>query len=171
MEQKCRPVVRLKKPFRQTKMSLRKKIILGLILVFCGMQFLQLPRNQSDEMTSLHIERLYAVPENLKAILARSCYDCHSNNTSYPWYSNIQPGAWYMAEHIKKGKKELNFSDFGSYSVRQQRNKFRSMSGQVKKGEMPLTSYTLIHRNAILTEKEKQFLLKWFDAMANDLKS
>lgn len=90
-------------------MTIKKKIILGLAVILIVMQFFQPARNQSDKVPVTHIERLYAVPQNVKAILVQSCYDCHSNNTRYPWYSRIQPGAWYMAEHIKKGKEELNF--------------------------------------------------------------
>lgn len=151
-------------------MSLKKKIILGLAVILIGMQFFQPLRNQSDEVTASHIERVYAVPQNVKAILTQSCYDCHSNNTRYPWYSRIQPGAWYMARHIKKGKEELNFSTFGDYSARKQRNKFRAMAGQVKDGEMPLSSYTLIHRNAVLSQHDKQVLINWFGTMEDSIK-
>ncbi|OJZ05656.1 heme-binding domain-containing protein [Sphingobacterium sp. 40-24] len=151
-------------------MSLKKKIILGLAVILIGIQFFQPLRNQSDEVPATHIERVYAVPQNVKAILVQSCYDCHSNNTRYPWYSRIQPGAWYMAGHIKKGKEELNFSEFGEYSARRQRNKFRAMAGQVKDGEMPLSSYTLIHRNAVLSPEDKQVLMAWFGTMEDSIK-
>jgi len=151
-------------------MSLTKKIILGLAVIVIGIQFFQPLRNQSNEVTASHIEKVYVVPQNVKAILVQSCYDCHSNNTSYPWYSRIQPGAWYMAEHIKNGKEELNFSDFGEYSARRQRNKFRAMAGQVKDGEMPLSSYTLIHRNAVLSNDDRQVLLEWFGEMEDSIK-
>jgi len=151
-------------------MSLKKKIILGLAVILIGIQFFQPLRNQSDGVTASHIERVYNVPQNVKAILTQSCYDCHSNNTRYPWYSRIQPGAWYMARHIKKGKEELNFSTFGEYSARKQRNKFRAMAGQVKDGEMPLSSYTLIHRNAVLSQQDKQVLINWFGTMEDSIK-
>lgn len=151
-------------------MTIKKKIILGLAVVLIAIQFFQPLRNQSDEVTASHIERVYNVPQNVKAILTQSCYDCHSNNTRYPWYSRIQPGAWYMARHIKKGKEELNFSTFGEYSARKQRNKFRAMAGQVKDGEMPLSSYTLIHRNAVLSPEDKQVLIAWFSTMEDSIK-
>lgn len=141
-----------------------------LIIISICIQFIQPLRNQSDVVPATHIERVYTVPQNVKTILAQSCYDCHSNNTRYPWYSRIQPGAWYMAEHIKKGKEELNFSEFGEYSARRQRNKFRAMAGQVKDGEMPLSSYTLIHRNAVLSPRDKQVLIAWFSTMEDSIK-
>lgn len=143
--------------------------MLGPAVILIGIQFFQPPRNQSDDVPASHIERVYAVPQNVKTILVQSCYDCHSNNTSYPWYSSIQPGAWYMAKHIRKGKEELNFSDFGKYSARRQRNKFSAMAGQIKDGEMPLSSYTLIHRNAVLSQEDKRVLMEWFGAMEDSI--
>lgn len=151
-------------------MSPIKKTIAGFAVILIGIQFFQPSRNQSDEVTASHFEKLYNVPQDVKAILSKSCYDCHSNNTNYPWYSRIQPGAWFMAEHIKDGKGELNFSNFGEYSARRQRNKFRAISGQVKDGEMPLSSYTLIHRNAALSEEDKRTLVKWFGAIEDSIK-
>lgn len=152
------------------KGSLMLKILLGFVIILIVMQFFQPVQNLSKERPKAHLEELYILPLNVKGILAQSCYDCHSNNTKYPWYSRIQPGAWFMERHIRKGKEELNFSNFGNYSLRKQRNMFRSMAGQVKKDEMPLSSYTLIHRNATLSQKEKQALIKWFDAMADSVK-
>lgn len=145
------------------------KMALVLLTLLVTIQFFQPSRNQSVAIKDTDIAKLYTVPQNVKAILQTSCYDCHSNNTRYPWYSRIQPGAWYMAQHIKKGKEELDFSNFGDYSLRKQRSKFRSMSEQIEKGEMPLSSYTLIHRNAILTQDKKQILIEWLK-MADSLK-
>ncbi|WP_343535396.1 heme-binding domain-containing protein [Pedobacter sp.] len=144
-------------------MSLKKKILWGLATILIAMQFFQPQPNQSDKITDLHVEKLYEMPREVKAILTRSCYDCHSDNTTYPWYRRFQPVAWYMASHIEEGKRELNFSEFGTYSFRKQRNKFRSMSNQVKNEEMPLSSYLLIHRHANLSSEEKQTLVDWFD--------
>ncbi|MDM1046694.1 MULTISPECIES: heme-binding domain-containing protein [Bacteroidota] len=146
-------------------MGLKKKIILGVAVILIGIQFFQPLRNQSEEVTEAHFEKVYAVPQNIKAILVRSCYDCHSNNTRYPWYGRIQPGAWYMADHIRKGKQELNFSEFGDYSQRRKRSKLRSIAGQIKDGEMPLSSYTLIHRDAAISEEDRRTLTQWFEAM------
>ncbi len=146
-------------------MSLKHKILLGLAAILIAMQFFQPLSDQSNKASDASIERMYMVPQEVKAILVRSCYDCHSNHVVYPWYYYIQPLGWYVAAHIKEGKKELNFSEFGTYSTRKQRNKFRSMLNQVKNGEMPLTSYTLVHRKAVLSKEEKQVLMDWFNQM------
>ena len=98
-----------------------------------------------------------------------SCYNCHSNNTQYPWYNKIQPVAWFLEGHIKKAKEELNFSEFGDYSKRRQKNKLKSIINQIRDNEMPLSSYTLIHRDAILSESEKSELENWISNLRDSL--
>ena len=90
------------------------------------------------------------VPATINNQLQVSCYDCHSNNTNYPWYSKIQPAAWYLEDHIKEGKDELNFNEWDTYSSRRKNSKLRSIIKQIESGEMPLESYTLIHGGARL---------------------
>ncbi len=90
------------------------------------------------------------VPATINYQLQVSCYDCHSNNTDYPWYSKIQPAAWYLEDHIKEGKDELNFNEWDTYSSRRKNSKLRSIIKQIESGEMPLESYTLIHGGARL---------------------
>lgn len=125
------------------------------------MQFIQPARNQNELFLSADISRIYIIPQNVHAILKTSCYDCHSNKTLYPWYSNIQPGGWWLASHIKKGKAELNFSEFGEYSVRRQQSKLKAIEESVEDDDMPLSSYTLIHTSAKLSPAEKKQLLDW----------
>jgi len=149
-------------------MSLKHKILLGLAAVLIVMQFFQPLSNQSNRTSREPIEKSYVIPQRVKAVLVQSCYDCHSNDTRHPWYHYIQPIGWYTAAHINEGKKELNFSEFGTYSTRKQRNKFRSMLNQVKNGEMPLTSYTLVHRKAVLSKEDKQVLMDWFNQMEEE---
>jgi hypothetical protein len=87
--------------------------------------------------------------------------DCHSNNTIYPWYSHIQPAAWWMNNHVKDGKKDLNFDEFLTYTKKKQFKKMEETIELVKEGEMPLKSYTWIHNDAKLTEAEKTALTDW----------
>ena len=150
-------------------MRLRKKILFGLLLAFTGMQFIQPARNKSGEVLPADIQKIYAVPGKVLAVLQNSCYDCHSNNTRYPWYSFIQPGAWWMASHIRKGKAELNFSAFGAYSNRRQQSKLQAIANSIKDETMPLSSYTLFHKNAILKPGDKTVLLDWIKATTDSL--
>ena len=141
----------------------RRILIIGLGIFFL-MQLYQPARNKDNgQILPSHITNLYNVPGNVKIILANSCYDCHSNNTRYPWYSYIQPARLFMDLHIRNAKKELNFSEFGNYSKRRQGSKLESISKQVKSGDMPLPSYTILHKNAKLTPQQKETVLRWID--------
>ncbi len=146
--------------------------ILGLVLLvgFVGIQFIPTKLNQSDYIPKSDFTEVFEVPENINTILQTSCYDCHSNNTDYPWYNRVQPFSWYLNDHIEKGKEELNFSEFGDYSSRRQRSKLRSISSQVEDGKMPLSSYTLIHWDAKLSYREKEEFITWTDSIAMELK-
>jgi len=94
-------------------------------------------------------------------ILKSACCDCHSNNTHYPWYSSIQPVALFLNKHIVEGKKELNFDEFGSYPTRRQQSKFKAIASQVKDGDMPLTSYKLLHSGAGISKNIKGQIINW----------
>jgi len=107
------------------------------------------------------ISTLVPVPDDVQGILKKSCYDCHSNNTEYPWYAYVQPLHWYLNSHIRSGKEELNFNEFAGYTLRRRQNKLRAIENSLKDGTMPLFSYILIHRNAILDPREKSILIKW----------
>jgi hypothetical protein len=139
-------------------MKLLKRIGIVVLVVLVGIQFIPYRTSQDKAVSPSDFISTNGVPENIGHILRTSCYNCHSNNTSYPWYSRVQPVGWFLQNHINKGKAELNFSEFGSYSVRKQKSKLRSMVSQVEKGEMPLTSYTFIHREARLSQENKKFL-------------
>jgi len=132
--------------------SFKQKNILLISAAFIIIQFYQPERNITVEKTEKGFLKVYDIPKNVKSMLKTSCFDCHSNNTAYPWYSNIQPICFMMGRHIETGKENLNFDDWGIYSERKRQNKIRGIIESIKKGEMPLSSYTLIHRNAVLSE-------------------
>lgn len=142
-------------------MSLKKKILLFILAVFIAIQFIQPAHNTNAQLLATDITHTYRIPENVQMIFRKSCYDCHSNNTRYPWYVYIQPIGWFMARHIKKGKTNLNFSEFGTYSKRKQFNKLRAIETSIKEGTMPLTSYTLIHKDAKVTSGDKAVVNFW----------
>jgi uncharacterized membrane protein len=146
-----------------------KKILLGLLLVFIVIQFIQPARNKGGQVMPADFARVLAVPDSLHEVLQNACYDCHSNSTNYPWYSNIQPMAWLMARHIKNGKDKLNFSDFGSYTGRRQISKLKGIAYQVKDDEMPISSYKLMHKKANLTNEEKKIIMDWMNKTADSL--
>ena len=150
-------------------MSLKKKIGFVLLIGFVAIQFIQPAHNKTDKVLSTDFKKLYAVPDQVLDVLENSCYDCHSNNTRYPWYSFIQPGAWWMASHIRKGKGNLNFSDFGTYSNRKQQGKLQAIINSINDKTMPLNSYTMLHKNTRLSAVNKEVLLDWIKATKDSL--
>lgn len=149
--------------------STAKIAVLFAFVVFVGLQFIPSKRNESNRILETDFEKTFRVPSEIRTILKTACYDCHSNNTRYPWYNRLQPAAWFMEGHITEGKEELNFSDFGSYSNRRQKTKLRSIVSQVKGGEMPLPSYTYIHWDARLSEDEKRRFVKYIEGLRSGL--
>ncbi|HEV8271444.1 MAG TPA: heme-binding domain-containing protein [Chitinophagaceae bacterium] len=150
-------------------MNRAKKILLGVLMVLILIQFIQPARNKSGELSSTDIKKTFSIPENVQLVLQISCYDCHSNNTNYPWYSRIQPFGWLLAKHIKNGKAELNFNEFSSYSLRRQISKLSGIGNSVKDGTMPLNSYTMIHKNARLSKEDKALLIDWATSTKDSL--
>lgn len=107
------------------------------------------------------IDKAVAVPANVDAILKRSCYDCHSSKTRWPWYSKIAPSSWLLARDVKEGRKELSFSEFATYQPRRQYRKLGDACDQVKQGDMPLWFYLPLHPAAKLSDADKQTLCTW----------
>lgn len=152
-------------------MSRVKKILLALLIALIAIQFVQPVRNKSSQVSSADFTKVFVVPNKVQTILQNACYDCHSNNTNYLWYSHIQPTAWLMASHIKNGKAKFNFSDFGSNSNRKQVSKLKEIANQIKDDEMPITSYKMMHKNARLSEAEKILIVDWINNKADRISS
>ena len=138
-----------------------KKIFLFLLTVLVVIQFIHPKPNKSKGDQPNYIGKVYPVPEDVKSILAKACNDCHSNNTRYPWYSNIQPVDWWMGGHIRKGKKGMNLDEYTNRPLRFQYHRMEDLVDEVKDGGMPLNSYLWIHKDARLTPGEKQKLIDW----------
>ena len=138
-----------------------KWIIYSLLIVLVGIQFIPTSTNQQDVKPYSDIRNVYTIPENILTSLETSCYDCHSNNTSYPFYSRIQPMRMLMDKHVRDGKEVLNFSEFGDYSDRGKRNKLFSIMNQIREDKMPLSSYTLMHNDAKISTDEKLKIEEW----------
>lgn len=132
-------------------------MLLALILI----QFIEPVRNESSAPQPDDIFSRYAASDTIRAMINTSCYDCHSNNSEYPWYAEIQPLAWWLNYHIKEGKDELNFSDFAAFNTRFKSHKLDEIMELVDKKEMPLKSYLITHSEARLSEKDRKEIIKW----------
>ncbi len=151
-------------------MKVFKKILIGLLIIFIILQAFRPDKNLSGN-TEHSISKTYPVPDDVNVILAKACYDCHSNKTRYPWYANLQPVAWWLSDHVNSGKHDMNFDEFSSYRIRKQYKKLEECIDLVKEGEMPLSSYTIIHKDAKLTDTEKTALLNWFEKIRDTMRA
>lgn len=152
-------------------MKVIKTILIVLLVALIIIQFIRPTENKGDEIAQNQITAAYPVPENVMKNLKVSCYDCHSNTTVYPFYFKIQPVAWFLDDHIQNGKRHLNFSEFTTYPLWRQHENFKDIVEQLKKDEMPLTSYTLIHRNAVLNADQKLAIEDWATAQMKGMES
>ena len=148
-----------------------KRVLIFLLITFLILQFFRPQKNLLTEVAINDITTKYAIPADVYAVLKTSCYDCHSNNSTYPWYNNIQPVAWYLADHIKEGKKEINFNEFASYKIAKQYRKLEEIINQVEMDEMPLESYTLIHGGAKINVAQKTMIINWATVLRDAIKA
>jgi hypothetical protein len=124
---------------------------------------------QSDPATDFF--QLVNVPSEVASIMQTSCMDCHTNQTVYPWYSHVFPVNVWIDDHVKDGRKHLNFSNWGTYNLKKQAHKMEECFEEIEKGEMPMNSYTWMHGAARLTENQKKLLIDWFKAQHESLAS
>ena len=141
-----------------------KVIAILFIVGFVGIQFIRPDFTNPPVNEAETHEATMQVPENVKAILNRSCADCHSHATKYPWYSNIQPSAWFLQDHIDHGRRELNLSVWKTYEPRKQRRKLSQICEEVQSRHMPLPSYLWIHWDAKMSDADIKTLCDWTDA-------
>lgn len=142
-------------------------LLAGLVVI----QFIHPKRNKSEGPQPNYVGNSFAISADVKSILVKACNDCHSNNTEYPWYSKLQPVDWWMDKHVREGKKKLNFDEYTHKSLRYQYHKMEEVIELVKEGEMPLDSYTWVHKDAKLTDDEKNKLYNWANAVMDTMKA
>lgn len=142
-------------------MSRIKKILIVLLLVLVIIQFIKPEKNLSAASSPNDIFTHYQTPDSTKQLIKTVCYDCHSNNTVYPWYSEVQPVAWWLNNHIKEAKSEINFSEFATFAPKKADHKMEEVMEEVKEEEMPLKSYSIIHKNARLTDAQRLTIINW----------
>jgi len=145
-------------------MKVFKRIVLALLVIFILMQAYRPSRENPPVDQSKTIEQTMSIPPDVQTILSRSCNDCHSSKTTWPWYSNVAPVSWMLADHVKDGRAEMNFSNWATFSPRKKGRKLQEICEQVNKGEMPVSSYLWIHTDAKLSPQEKNRLCEWANA-------
>ncbi|WP_372776028.1 heme-binding domain-containing protein [Mangrovibacterium sp.] len=140
-----------------------KPVSIFAVVVLVAIQFVQ-PAKNLGEPTENHLFRQSEIPINVQTVLQNACLDCHSDYTNYKWYHQAAPVSWFVANHIREGKRELNFSTWESISAIDQVSLLEDMKKEVEEGEMPLKSYTLVHHEARLSAAQKDSLYDWIVA-------
>ena len=141
-----------------------KITIILLVLGFLVSQFIRPDFTNPPIAASETLAASTALPADVQMVLARSCNDCHSNQTTYPWYSSVTPFNWFLADHIAEGREELNFSKWNTYGTDKKIKKLEEICEVIESAEMPLPSYLWIHRDAVLSESESRLLCEWTKA-------
>jgi hypothetical protein len=138
-----------------------KIVAIVLAVGFVVLQVFQIDKANPPIVEAETLEAAVNVPADISQIMGRSCNDCHSNKTVYPWYTSIQPNGWFMKDHIDEGRRELNFSVFKTYSQKKKIKKLEEICEQVSEGDMPLPSYLWIHGDASLSDSDRRALCDW----------
>ena len=142
-------------------MKILKWVLIVLAVAFVCIQFVRPARTNPEFDQSKTLESTAVVTPEAAAILERSCNDCHTSRTRWPWYSNIAPVSWYLASDVNEGRRNLNLSEWGTYNAKKADRKLQEICEQVEHGQMPLKSYLLIHPSAKLSDADRQALCGW----------
>ena len=152
-------------------MKKKTKIVIGVLVVLIVIQFIRPNRNNGNAFGRNDISHDVQMPDSVLKILTKSCFDCHSNQTSYPWYSEINPVSWWLNHHINEGKQELNFSEFVAYDDSTKLKKLKEIAEEVQEQKMPLESYLILHKDAKLNQNQISILISWTEFARNQLKT
>ncbi len=140
---------------------MKKKIIFGLLAVVVIMQFFRIDKTNPESDPAMDMFVVENVPNDVQSIIKTSCFDCHSNQVRYPWYTNVAPVSWVVKKHINEGRDELNFNEWGTYSTKRKLHKLEEIEEEVGEAEMPLAGYLIAHGDARLSKQQKQQLMNW----------
>ena len=148
--------------------KLIRYLLIAVFVAFIAIQFVQ-PEKNINEASENNILALHSVPDSIASILKNSCFDCHSNITNYRWYHKIAPASWMVAEHIREGKKELNFSDWGQMDVFKRITTLEEICQETEHREMPLKSYLIMHPKSRLSDEQIAQLCDWSVRLSEEL--
>ena len=143
---------------------MKKKLMWGAVVLLVVFLLIQVKRpdrtNPPVNQAAVYTAHL-SVPEDVKSIISRACYDCHSNETTWPWYSNVAPVSWLVAHDVEEGRRHLNFSEWGTYKKGRMIKKLSEIEGEVTDNSMPMPKYLKMHPEAVLTAADRERLSKW----------
>lgn len=142
----------------------KKNIAIFLVFLFLAIQSIRIDKTTEPVNPATDFIALTSANSEIAGMLKTACYDCHSNQPTYPWYTNIAPVSWWIKHHIDEGSHHLNFSIWGTYKEKRKNHKLDECVEMVEEGEMPMSSYTIMHGDAKLTDAQKLQLVEFFKA-------
>ncbi len=142
-------------------LKILKVFVILLALIFAGVQFVRPARSNPPEVAGRGIEANARLTPEVESVLRRSCMDCHSNRTEWPWYSHVAPASWLVVDHVNHGRSHLNFSEWSRYDREEAGGMLKAICKEAQGGTMPMPSYTLLHRDARLSGEEVKMLCDW----------
>lgn len=150
-------------------MTRRKRIWVGAIVLLVAIQLIPVTKTNPAVDGANSLLGANAAPPEIAAIFQRSCQDCHSNRTTWPWYSHVAPVSWVVASDVNGARQHMNLDEWGTYSVEKRQSKLTKICEEMRSGDMPDTKYTLIHRSAKLTDAQRGTLCDWAEATRKGL--
>lgn len=144
---------------------MKKKIFFGILILLGIIQFFRIDQTNPKVISSEEFFTVNAAPENIKQMSKNACYDCHSNETKYPWYANVAPVSWMLANHRNEGRKHLNFSTWSTRNSNQQQHALEECVEVIENGEMPMALYVVNHPEAKLSKIQKKELVNYFKSL------
>lgn len=140
-----------------------KRIGTTLLVLLILAQFKTIDKTSRDNSPENDFIEIEEFPKEVAELLKTACYDCHSNTTNYPWYSNIAPISWWIKKHVRRGTYKLNYSEWGSYDDGKRKQKKEESADYIRKGWMPIGTYKLAHPEARLTDEQRELLVNWLN--------
>jgi len=147
---------------------MKKQKIIRLVLLLLGLaivviQFIPVDRSVPDADPNNDFLVVVKAPESIQTLMTDACYDCHSYQSKYPWYAYVAPVSMWIQEHIKDGRKHLNFSEWANYDDERREHKLEELVEEVGEGHMPLNSYLKVHPEARMSDVQRKELVGWFE--------
>lgn len=133
-------------------------VLIGLGVVFVAIQFVPVERANPQ------VTGLVDAPQDVLTILQRSCWDCHSNETEWPWYAYVAPVSFRVSQHVWMGREHVNFTEWDRYDAEELEEAYEEIVKEIERGGMPLSDYLLVHRNAKLTTADRERLVSWAES-------
>jgi len=150
---------------------MKKKILYGFVAVLIIIQFFRIDKNNPKTAIKNDFIVINKPNDAIATMLKSACYDCHSNESKYPWYTNVAPISWWVKDHINEGREELNFSVWAKYTKKRKLKKFKEIIDELEENDMPLIEYTWIHKKAKLSEDQNIKLIVFFKTMQKNAKA